>query len=434
MAFYIIEKQNQLEGLGVFGDCFIDFIQYNDNFHPKLSKLSLIYIRPLNEHKGYLLCISHSESFSLDQQKTTDWIKENTRRLFVLNKKRALYFFPYFDKLFDINFIKNIPNDKLPTNNCIEYFYRKYNQLNNINCMIPISKHYENRQNLYDVVNPIISSFNENDTIYKFNNEQTTRVFFEIEQNGISVDKNCFIDCYGNDLKNPEFNISKGKIYSQYNLYTTTGRPSNSYNHINFVALDKNNGERLCYKPTNDYFIEFDFQGYHPRLIGELIKFDFPEGQTTYEYLGKILGVSVEKAKELTFKQIYGGVWEDYKYKPFFKEVNILIDEIWDDFNYGKQYGTKNRIFRPSNIDASQTKLFNYIIQSIETSKNVEMIDEILKILSNKKTKLVLYTYDSFLFDFDKSDGKELLLELNTILKYPTTIKQGKNYHNLNKI
>jgi hypothetical protein len=131
---------------------------------------------------------------------------------------------------------------------------------------------------------------------------------------------------------------------------------------------------------------------------------------------------------------MYGGVWSEYANKPFFKEIAMLIDDIWDEFNYGKQYNTKNRIFKPTGDSISQTKLFNYIIQSTETSHNVEMLGEILKYLQDKKTKLVLYTYDAFLFDFSKEDGKEVLFEINRILKYPTNIKQGKTYHNLQKI
>jgi hypothetical protein len=38
--------------------------------------------------------------------------------------------------------------------------------------------------------------------------------------------------------------------------------------------------------------------------------------------------------------------------------------------------------------------------------------------------------YDSFLFDFSKTDGKETLHKIREIVsrKYPTKIKTGKNY------
>lgn len=433
MAFYVIEKQDQLDKLTCFGDCFIDFISQNNNFHPKISPLSLIYLRPLNDHKGYIFCLNHSESFSLDKEYTINWINNNTQKLFTPDKKKALYYFNNFDKLYDINFIESIPLDKLQTNNCIDFYYKKHYALPNVNCLIPLSKHYEEKENLFGLAKPIISQFRENNNTYKFNNNQTTQVFFEIENNGIKIDKDCFIDCYGGDLKHPEFNILKGKIYSHYNLYTTTSRPSNSYNHINFVALNKNNGERLCYRPSNDMFIEFDIQGYHPRILGEMINFSFLNTRNTYETLATILDVSYDEAKELTFKQIYGGVWNEYKNKPFFKDIIRITDDIWDTYQFSKYYETKNRIFAIDK-DMTQSKLLNYIIQSKETSINVEILTEIINYLKDKQTKLVLYVYDSILIDYAHSDGNQVLSDIKNMIHYPVNIKTGKNYHNLQKI
>lgn len=427
--FYIIERQDQLEQLGPFKDCFVEFIQHNDNYHPKLSKLSLIYVRELSQHKGYILCLDHNESFSLDIQLTFDWLINKTERIFVLNKKYSLYHFDHQSKLYDVNFIKPVTP---ATNNCISYYYKKHNNLSNVNCLIPISKHYEKNENTFSAILPAIADYRANNAVYAFNNGPLTRVFHEIESQGIKVDKQCFIDCYGADLKYPEFNLSKGKIYSQYNLYTTTGRPSNTYNSINFAALNKTSGERLCYKSANDTFIEFDVQGYHPRLVGELIKFKFTY-KNTYETLGELLNVSTQEAKELTFKQLYGGIWNEYLNKPFFKDVNTFMDGMWDTYQYGGTYTTKNRIFI-SDADMTQPKLLNYIIQSMETSTNVDMLVNILDYLKDKKTKLVLYTYDAFLFDYSNEDGKEILLTIKDMIKYPINIKQGKTYQGLNKI
>jgi len=430
--FYIIERKDQLSQLGPFNDCFVQFIQQNDNYHPKLSSLSLVYVRDITQHKGYILCINHSESFSLTQHETLNWLLKNTNRLFVLNKKEALYHFPHPDKLYDINFIENVDLSVI-NNNCINYYYRKHNNLPNINCLVPISKHYENCENIFTTILHVFRKYSAENTVYAFNNGPLTRVFHEIESQGITVNKQCFIDCYGADLKNPEFNISKGKIYSQYNLYTTTGRPSNTYNSINFAALNKTNGERLCYRPANDMFVEFDIQGYHPRLIAEMIDFNFLNTRSVYETLATVLNVTTQEAKELTFKQLYGGVWDEYQNKPFFKDIVTLTDGIWNDYQYSGQYSTKNKIFMLDK-DMTQSKLLNYIIQSNETSTNVTILEKILDYLKDKQTKLVLYTYDAFLFDYNKEDSKQVLVDIANLIKYPVNIKQGTSYHELNKI
>ena len=88
--FYIIERQDQLSKLGPFNDCFIRFISKNDNFHPALTSLSLIYIRPIDGNKGYMLCLDHNESFSLDQTEVIDWLINNTNKLYVLDRINAL--------------------------------------------------------------------------------------------------------------------------------------------------------------------------------------------------------------------------------------------------------------------------------------------------------------------------------------------------------
>ena len=37
---------------------------------------------------------------------------------------------------------------------------------------------------------------------------------------------------------------TKGLVFSEYNLYTSTGRPSNRYGGVNFPALKKEDGTR----------------------------------------------------------------------------------------------------------------------------------------------------------------------------------------------
>jgi hypothetical protein len=282
------------------------------------------------------------------------------------------------------------------------------------------------------MVLPIIKQYTLGDTTFQFNNFRTANVFYNIEKNGIKVDKNCFIDYYQGKLTNPQFSLNRSKIYTQYNLYTTTSRPSNTFNSINFAALHKDDGERACFKPENDKFVELDFQGYHPRLIGEMVNFHFPKDANTYVMLGQLLGVTQQEAKELTFKQLYGGVWPEYQYKPFFKDVNMFIDDMWDTYQYGGKYETENKIFMPD-ANMTKSKLFNYIVQSKETSTNVELLELVFNLLEGKKTKLVLYTYDAFLFDYSKEDGN-LIQEIINILDYPVNIKQGKTYHGLEKL
>ena len=430
--FYIIEKSEQLAQLD-FDDCFVRFIPLNDNYHPALTELSLVYVRPLDSKKGYILCINHNESFSLDKNEVESFLLSRTKKLWTLDKKDALHWFPHNDKLFDAHLLDFVDLTEALGNNCISYYYNNYKDLPNVNCLIPISKHYEESEAIFNTTLPTIRKYTLTNTQFQFQNFRTAYVFYQIEKNGIKVDKNCFIGYYDNKIQHPQYNLHKGRIYTQYNLHTTTTRPSNTCNSINFAALDKSDGERNCYKPEFDKFVELDFQGYHPRLIGELVGFEFPKDRNTYEVLGEVLGVSQQEAKELTFKQLYGGVWAEYKNKPFFSKVDAFIDGMWDTYQYGNSYSTTNKIFIRGDESITRNKLFNYIIQSTETSTNVELLELVFNYLSGKKTKLVLYTYDAFLFDYCEEDGN-IFADIAQILQYPVSIKQGKTYHGLEKL
>ena len=61
---------------------------------------------------------------------------------------------------------------------------------------------------------------------------------------------------------------------------------------------------------------------------------------------------------------------------------------------------------------------------------NVCILWDIFCLLKGKKTKLILYTYDSFLFDWDKNES-ELMDQIKLIFKkykFNIKIKQGYDY------
>ena len=77
------------------------------------------------------------------------------------------------------------------------------------------------------------------------------------------------------------------------------------------------------------------------------------------------------------------------------------------------------------------------MIQAYETESNIKTIIKLQHYLLGKKTKLVLYGYDSFLFDFSKQDGVIVLKEIKHILeenKHFTKSKAGYNYGEMKDI
>ena len=73
MAFYIIETDEQLKDFSnmKFDKAFVELVLHNDHTHPSLNELSLLYIKPLNGDKGYILCLDHTETLSLNKTPIT---------------------------------------------------------------------------------------------------------------------------------------------------------------------------------------------------------------------------------------------------------------------------------------------------------------------------------------------------------------------------
>jgi hypothetical protein len=138
-----------------------------------------------------------------------------------------------------------------------------------------------------------------------------------------------------------------------------------------------------------------------------------------------------KKAKEITFKQLYGGIEEQYKNIPFFTTLNSYIETEWKKYNtFGAVVLPTGRIIKKTQ-GLNKLQLFNYIVQNMETKENVDKIEEVSEYLKDKKTKLILITYDSFLFDFSADDGKQTLIDIKNILQKGDMIvkhKYGKDY------
>jgi len=147
--------------------------------------------------------------------------------------------------------------------------------------------------------------------------------------------------------------------------------------------------------------------------------------------LARLLDVSPEEAKEITFKNIYGGVKEEYKEKEYFKQVNQIIKRMWIVYQQENKIKLSNGRIIHKTEDLSPTKIFNYYIQSLETKNNVELITQVLDLLEVKTSKIVLYTYDSILIDYSKNDGLELVTQIKNTLEntgFNVKMRKGVNY------
>ena len=418
--FWLIEDSEQLEDFSCqgFDEVFLEVIPHNFTTHPTLDNVSLLYVRPLNAHKGYMLCINHSETLQLDLNVVIQ-ILGKVKKIYVRNKKSTLQYLP-LKALFDTQLTHNTYIPEQP--HTYKHFYKHHSSKKDVNRIIPVVKHYEYCEAIFSDLNAF--NIDCKDDYCQWFNKRSSIVFSAIEASGLRVNKELFEEKF-----HP---IDGDYVYTQYNLKTLTTRPSNTFNGVNYAALNKENGSRKCFIPRNDLLLELDISAYHPTLLANLIGYTFDDGDI-HAAFAKMYGVDYKKAKELTFKQLYGGVFKQYKDLEFFKMVQAYTDELWETFQHQgwiKMPQSGYILRKDDTQDMKPQKLLNYLLQNLETSTNVRILWEILKSLRGKKTKLVLYTYDAFLLDLDKGE-KNIVIEIENIIKsykLASKISYGNTY------
>ena len=399
------------------------------NLHPlhKNNGLSALWVQEDTNVEPFFIIEHHpdSDKFMEDYKWLDDeWI--------VTPDKKILNHFYEFKDVWDLNFVHWLetgkPFDNNIRNNAIDFLSNKFYNVKKLNEIIPLCKHNEYCSDINEVMN-IPHTGDNNDYM-----NDVIKAFTSIEKNGIKVsDDVC--DIFDIRVKK---HISNGKLYSQYNLWTTTGRPSNSFGSVNFAALPPE--KRKAFVPENDSLIEFDFDAYHLRLIADLVDYDFGI-DSVHEHLAKHYGCSYEESKQRTFKLLYGGIDKETRKKvPFFDKVHHYINKKWNEINTHNCVYTdiyRRKLLFENYKDMNRNKVFNYLIQAYETESNIKKILLIQDYLLGKKTKLVLYGYDSFLFDFANEDGVETLRDIKSILeenKHYTKSKMGLNYGEMEDI
>lgn len=418
--FYLIENEEQLNVLinSGYKKAFIEVISYNDTIHPVQNHVSLVYIRPIEASKGFMVCITHSECLNALNTRIND-LFNNFDKLYCRDKKEILHYYPKINKA--LHDITPPPTTYIrPTTQTHDLYYRQHKDNLELNLIIPIVKHYELCETIF---RDLKANINIEKTKYdEFFNSKVSVVFNAIERSGIRIHKPTFEEYF-----HP---INGEYVNTQFNLKTTTTRPSNKFNNVNYAALNKENGCRKSFIPRNNRFVEIDISAYHPSLSARLIGYDFA-GVDIHAHFASLYGVDYKKSKELTFKQLYGGVFKNYKHLEFFQKIEKYVGENWNKFqNDGFiECPVSGYVYKKENLDnMNPQKLFNYVLQNLETSMNVLVLWDIFRILRGYKTKLVLYTYDSFLFDWDEGEI-ELLEKIRDIFKkYKLNIKEIEGY------
>jgi hypothetical protein len=416
----------------VYSDVFQHYIQ---------NQLCFVYIYSIHYNLDYVIPFRHNDCINLNTERLTEVTSSGD--IFVLDKKRFCFY--YSKQCIDADLVcwwqtqSPLAVDDINTTTH-DVWLRWWHNETSINNWLPITKHIERCRQLRDKFLESYRTFTITDDFRRYDTLAIDN-FYSIEQSGLYINASVLHEKYKNAA------ITSQLVFTEYNLYTTTGRPSNKFGGINYAALPKEDGTRSAFisRFHRGILVEFDFDAFHLRLIAKLIDYDLPQGISIHEYFGRqyfnttaLTTEQYEESKQITFRLLYGGIDDDFAEIPFFREVRNYTRQLWHQFKHDGVVYTPvmNRpMYKKSLTNMNANKLFNYILQSYESEHNLLVIANVQDILQNYNSKLILYTYDSFLFDLDLNDGGRLVTAIaeaiTTQNTFPVKIKVGSDYHNM---
>jgi len=385
--------------------------------HELMFPISFVYIR--TKDTDFILNFQHIDAGSVSQFPLHKICNEDTLVLGnrYIQSKGLDYEWVYFEEYgkpfifneFAVEVFKGHRSDYIELNDCI-----------------PLVKWYEVLKRIPDIQNRQSWYRTYSDSI---------RELGRLEGAGVKVEEEKFIDSFS---FNPAY-INGGMVYTQYNPYTTTGRPSNRHLNVNYSALNKADGSRELFvsRFEGGTLLQFDYESYHIRLIAKLVGYEFPKGVTAHQHLADLYGTDYETAKKITFTYLYGGLDDNARRIPFFQKVEGYIRGLYQKFVISGRLTTplyKREIHFSKIEGATEQKVFNYLLQALETEVNYMKIPKVLDYLSDKKSKMILYTYDAFLIYTHPSERNGILNHLPTVMEeggFPVRAYEGSNYNNL---
>jgi len=385
--------------------------------HPHNDGLSLLYIYDIEGDREVLINLNNIDNHTTTLDKFTFKFNES----YVYDNKSLLNILQ-LDNSVDAGLIKYLQSNSqlkstpTPTHT---FYERRFSSFKGVNNLIPISKHIET---IRDIRNEFLSYYDlgwDSDCVKKFENFYIKSLHL-VEQNGIHT--------------------TNGLEWTQYHPFTTTSRPSNNFGGVNYAALNKDDGsrDRFVSRFEGGKLIQFDYDAYHPRIIGKMVDEPIPMDVSGHQTLADMYGVPYKDSKAITFRQLYGGVQSEYLHIPLFSKVSHKIDKMWMEFNRRGYVTTPlGRKLSKSNLnDMNANKLFNYMLQATETELNMKILSKVMEFLKDKRSKMVLYTYDSYLLDIHSDDFNSLqnlkiLIEGNG---FPTKIEIGDRYSEMKSI
>jgi hypothetical protein len=312
--------------------------------------------------------------------------------------------------------------------------HNMFHNMRNVNRIIPLTTWSAIGKKYNTELNKFIPLYDSSRYTYMHELLSTLK---DIESAGLCVDRTLLSQHFSSDANRA---FKDNMVYTEYNPYTATGRPSNRFGGINFAALNKSDGSRDSFisRYPSGSLIQMDFEAYHLRLMANELGVTLSSEQSIHTELAKVYFNTSDitedmyaESKRRTFEVMYGMSKETYNFE--------LFEKIHE---HRKQYESATSITLPSGVTITvdmpnASKLFNYYVQSLEMVRTLPKLTRIIELIKNTTNHLVLYTYDSILLDMQTMDTN-ILQQIQEILeenkKFPVRIYSGNTYGNIKEI
>jgi len=219
--------------------------------------------------------------------------------------------------------------------------------------------------------------------------------------------------------------------YVNYNQFgTKTGRLSTKKGSFPILTLNK--AFRSAVIPTNDFYLELDFNGAEVRTLLGLLEKPQPEEDVHNYHLREVFTdlTTRDEAKVAFFSWLYGANSSDMRAQAdklaSFYEKDLLIEKYWDGSTVRTPFGKQI-------LDTSRHHALNYLVQSTTAElalKQALKVEYLLRKYSEGSTVAFLI-HDAIVLDMKNEDERLIntmvaLIGHTNFGRFKVNIKRGK--------
>jgi hypothetical protein len=272
--------------------------------------------------------------------------------------------------------------------------------------------------------------------VEKPSNYQTSvnleKLFAIIKNSPLNID----LAAMQGDVSSPVIrqNLKKLKMTNNmigYNQFgSITGRLTLEKN--SFPILNLSRSFRKILKPTNDLFVEFDYNAAELRTLLSLLGKEQPDEDIHDWNIQHIFhGLSTRaEAKRRVFAWLYNSQAKDF-----------LLDKVYDRKEAVSKYWDGDCVTTPfgRTLPAQEYYALNYLIQSTTSDLVLEQVLRVQEFIAGMRSKIVFLIHDSFVLDIPAEERYNIpeikkIFASNRFGNYRVGVRAGKDFGSMKEI